>query len=66
MRTGLLCLMLLTAACGRRTEPVDDAKNHDFIDSLVSLRNKGKTLRSEGNLSLGLTDQREVIYRTHL
>ena len=66
MRTGLLCLMLLTAACGRRTESVDVSKNHDFIDSLVSLRNKGKTLRNEGNLSLGATDQREVINRTHL
>ena len=54
MRTGLLCLMLLTAACGRRTESVDVSKNHDFIDSLVSLRNKGKTLRNEGNFDEAL------------
>ena len=54
MRTGVLCLALFAVACGRRTEPVDDAKNHDFIDSLVSLRNKGKTLRNEGNFDEAL------------
>ena len=54
MRTGVLCLALFAVACGRRTEPVDDAKKHDFIDSLATLRNKGKTLRNEGNFDEAL------------
>ena len=47
LQAGLVCLVMANMACSEEKDS-NAAKKHEFTDSLVSLRNKGKDLRNEG------------------
>ena len=47
LQAGLICLAMTNMSCGEGKNS-NAAKTHEFTDSLVSLRNRGKDLRDEG------------------
>lgn len=47
LQAGLVCLVIANMACSEEKDS-NAEKKHEFTDSLVSLRNKGKDLRNEG------------------
>ncbi len=47
LQAGLICLAMTNMSCGEEKNS-NAAKTHEFTDSLVSLRNRGKDLRDEG------------------